>query len=264
LAGVVQAADGEPVVRLESIVKRYGAITALDGVNIDIGRNEIVGLIGDNGAGKSTLIKILTGVEKPTSGRLVVKGEPVDFDRYGVREAHALGIETVYQQKSLGDKQPLWRNFFIGRNIAGPLGFIKVKEQKAIANEVLKGAIGFRGVGIDVDATAGNLSGGERQGICIGRAMHFDAELIVLDEPTVALAVKEVRKVLNFIEDIKKSGRACLYVEHNLAHVHEMADRMLIIDRGRIVGEVMRGQMSVAELTEYFLELQHQAETGAA
>jgi simple sugar transport system ATP-binding protein len=253
-----------PVVELERITKRYGKVQALDGIDLAIGANEVLGLIGDNGAGKSTVIKILTGVERPTSGVMRIKGRPVDFAAYGVREAHAHGIETVYQQKSLGDKQPLWRNFFVGRNITGRFGFIDVKRQKALANKVLKGAIGFRGVGIDVDATAGNLSGGERQGICIGRAMHFDADLIILDEPTVALAVKEVGKVLSFIEDIKKSGRACLYVEHNLAHVHAMADRMLIVDRGRIVSEVRRGQMSVRELTEHFLELQRAGEGAVA
>lgn len=253
-----------PVVELERITKRYGKVQALDGVDLAVGENEILGLIGDNGAGKSTIIKVLTGVEKPTAGSLRIKGAPVDFDAYGVRAAHDRGIETVYQQKSLGDKQPLWRNFFVGRNITNRFGFIDVKQQKARANEVLKGAIGFRGVGIDVDATAGNLSGGERQGICIGRAMHFDADLIILDEPTVALAVKEVGKVLSFIEDIKKAGHACLYVEHNLAHVHAMADRMLIIDRGRIVAEVMRDQMTVRELTEYFLELQRAGEEAVA
>ena len=252
------------VVELERITKRYGKVQALDGVDLAVGQNEILGLIGDNGAGKSTIIKILTGVEKPSSGSMRIKGHAVDFDDYNVRAAHERGIETVYQQKSLGDKQPLWRNFFVGRNITNRFGFIDVKRQKELANEVLKGAIGFRGVGIDVDATAGNLSGGERQGICIGRAMHFDADLIILDEPTVALAVKEVGKVLSFIERIKSSGRACLYVEHNLAHVHAMADRMLIIDRGRIVAEVMRDQMTVRELTEHFLELQRAGEAAVA
>ena len=253
-----------PVVELDRITKRYGKVQALDGVDLAVGSNEILGLIGDNGAGKSTIIKILTGVEKPTAGTMRIKGQTVDFDDYNVRAAHERGIETVYQQKSLGDKQPLWRNFFVGRNITNRFGFIDVKRQKELSNEVLKSAIGFRGVGIDVDATAGNLSGGERQGICIGRAMHFDADLIILDEPTVALAVKEVGKVLSFIERIKSSGRACLYVEHNLAHVHAMADRMLIIDRGRIVAEVMRDQMTVRELTEHFLELQRAGEEAVA
>ncbi|MGF1624820.1 MAG: ATP-binding cassette domain-containing protein [Alphaproteobacteria bacterium] len=255
--------QGTPVVQIRHLHKRYGNVVALDEINLEIGSNEVLGLIGDNGAGKSTLIKILTGVERPTAGEILVRGQPIDFGRYGVRQAHALGIETVYQEKSLGEKQPLWRNFFIGRNITNRLGFIKVKEQKALAGKMLMGSIGFRGVGINVDATAGNLSGGERQGICIGRAMYFDADLIVLDEPTVALAVKEVRKVLNFIEEIKRSGRACLYVEHNLAHVHEMADRMVIIDRGRVAGEVRRGEMTVAELTEYFLSLQAEREAAA-
>ena len=258
--GVTQEAgpDGAgPVIQIHGLHKRYGNVVALDEINLEIGANEILGLIGDNGAGKSTLIKILTGVEPPTSGEILVRGAPIDFSRYSVRKAHDLGIETVYQEKSLGEKQPLWRNFFVGRNITSRFGFIKIREQKALAEKMLMGSIGFRGVGINVDAMAGNLSGGERQGICIGRAMYFDADLIVLDEPTVALAVKEVRKVLNFIEEIKKSNRACLYVEHNLAHVHEMADRMIIVDRGRIVGEVMRGEMTVAELTEYFLALQH-------
>ncbi len=253
-----------PAVELRGITKHYGKVEALGGIDLQIGRNEVLGLIGDNGAGKSTLIKILTGVERPTLGQMWIKGEPVDFGRYSVRGAHEHGIETVYQQKSLGDKQPLWRNFFVGRNITNRWGFIDVRRQKELANEVLKGAIGFRGVGIDVDATAGNLSGGERQGICIGRAMHFDADLIILDEPTVALAVKEVGKVLSFIERIKASGRACLYVEHNLAHVHAMADRMVIVDRGRIVGEVQRGEMTVHELTEHFLELQRQGEQRGA
>lgn len=252
--------DSVPVIQIRGLHKRYGNVVALDEINLEIGANEVLGLIGDNGAGKSTLIKILTGVEKPTDGEILVRGKPIDFGSYGVRQAHDYGIETVYQEKSLGDKQPLWRNFFIGRNITNRFGFIKVKEQKALAEKMLMGSIGFRGVGINVDATAGNLSGGERQGICIGRAMYFDADLIVLDEPTVALAVKEVRKVLTFIEDIKRSGRSCLYVEHNLAHVHEMADRMVIIDRGRVAGEVQRGEMTVPELTEFFLSLQQSAD----
>jgi simple sugar transport system ATP-binding protein len=118
-------------------------------------------------------------------------------------------------------------------------------------------SIGFRGAGISVDATVAQLSGGERQGIAIGRAMHFQADLIVLDEPTVELAVSEVRKVLDFVRRIKASGRAAVYIEHNLAHVHQVADRLVVMDRGRIVAEVRPPEMSVPELTEYLIELQH-------
>ena len=120
--------------------------------------------------------------------------------------AHDLSIETVYQDRSLADKQPLWRNFFVGRQITNRFGFIDIKREKEIASEILLKAIGFRGVGITVDSTVAQLSGGERQGIAIGRAMHYNADLIVLDEPTAALAVKEVRKVLDFVRRIKDIG----------------------------------------------------------
>ncbi|HYM99494.1 MAG TPA: ATP-binding cassette domain-containing protein, partial [Aestuariivirgaceae bacterium] len=145
------------------------------------------------------------------------------------------------------------------RQITNRFGFIDIKREKAIASDILLKAIGFRGAGITVDSTVAQLSGGERQGIAIGRAMHYDADLIVLDEPTAALAVKEVRKVLDFVRRIKASGRACVYIEHNLAHVHQVADRMIVLDRGRVVAEIRPQDMSVAELTEYLIELQHAA-----
>jgi simple sugar transport system ATP-binding protein len=157
----------------------------------------------------------------------------------------------------LADKQPLWRNLFVGRQITNRFGFIDVKRQKELANKLLLEQIGFRGAGIDADSTVGDLSGGERQGIAIGRAMYFDADLIILDEPTVALALKEVQKVLDFVRRIKQSGRACIYIEHNLAHVHEVADRLIVLDRGKIVSEIRPKDMSVMELTEYLIGLQH-------
>ncbi len=248
--------DFQCIVRLERVHKFFGAVQALKNVDLAIGRNEIVGLIGDNGAGKSTLIKTMTGVLKPTSGRIFVRDREVDLADYSVRMAHELSIETVYQDKSLGEKQPLWRNFFVGRQITDRFGFINVKKQKAIAESILRTTIGFRGEGITVDSDVRQLSGGERQGIAIGRAMHFNSDLIILDEPTVALAVKEVRKVLDFVRRIKDSGRACIYIEHNLAHVHEVADRLIVLDRGEVVAEIRPRDMSVAELTEYLIDLQ--------
>ena len=259
LAEPSAAADFGHIVRLEGVQKFFGAIHALRDVDFAVGHNEIVGLIGDNGAGKSTLIKVLTGVLAPTAGRIFVRDRELDLGDYSVRMAHDLSIETVYQDKSLAEKQPLWRNFFVGRQITNRWGFIDIARQKAIADRILKEAIGFRGAGITVDSTVANLSGGERQGIAIGRAMHYDADLIVLDEPTVALAVAEVRKVLDFVRRIKDQGRACIYIDHNLAHVHGVADRLVVIDRGRIVAEVIPGDMSVIELTEYLIDLQHGA-----
>jgi simple sugar transport system ATP-binding protein len=248
--------DYTHIVRLENVQKYFGAVQALKNINLAIGRNETVGLIGDNGAGKSTLIKTLTGVLKPTTGRIFIRDREIDLAHYSVGKAHDLAIETVYQDKSLGEKQPLWRNFFVGRQITDRWGFIDIKAEKQIAEQILKKAIGFRGAGITVDSTVAQLSGGERQGIAIGRAMHFNAELIVLDEPTAALAVKEVRKVLDFVKRIKEEGHACIYIEHNLAHVHQVADRLVVLDRGEIVAEIRPQDMSVADLTEYLIAIQ--------
>jgi simple sugar transport system ATP-binding protein len=246
------------IVRLEGVQKFFGPVRALYDIDLAIGRNEIVGLIGDNGAGKSTLIKIMTGVLAPSSGRIFVRDSELSLTDYSVRMAHELSIETVYQDRSLADKQPLWRNFFVGRQITNRFGFINVRKEKEIAHQILKESFGFRGVGITVDSTVANLSGGERQGIAIGRAMHYKADLIVLDEPTAALGVAEVRKVLDFVRLIKNSGRACVYIEHNLAHIHEVADRMIVVDRGRIVSEIRPKDLSVADLTEYLVQLQKQ------
>ena len=247
----------DAIVRLEGVQKYFGAVQALRDINLTIGRNEIVGLIGDNGAGKSTLIKVITGVWPPTSGKIFVRDREIHASEYSVRMAHELSIETVYQDKSLAEKQPLWRNFFVGRQITNRFGFINIKKEKEVAQQILIDVIGFRGVGITVNSTVGKLSGGERQGIAIGRAMHYNADLIVLDEPTAALGVAEVRKVIDFVRRIKQSGRACIYIEHNLAHVHEVADRLIVLDRGRIVSQISPKDMSVAELTEYLIDLQH-------
>jgi simple sugar transport system ATP-binding protein len=245
------------IIRMEGVQKYFGAVQALRDINLEIGVNEIVGLIGDNGAGKSTIIKVMTGVIAPSAGRIFVRDQPVDLSDYSVRQAHSLSIETVYQDKSLADKQPLWRNFFVGRQITNRFGFINIKREKELADNILLNVIGFRGVGITVDSTISNLSGGERQGIAIGRAMHFNADLIILDEPTAALGVAEVRKVIDFVRLIKASGRACIYIEHNLAHVHEVADRLIVLDRGAIVAEIRPKDMSVTELTEFLIQLQH-------
>ncbi len=256
---MVEHAEFQHIVRMEGVQKYFGAVHALRDIDLAIGRNEVVGLIGDNGAGKSTLIKTLTGVIAPSAGRIFVRDREIDATSFSVGAAHAMSIETVYQDKSLGEKQPLWRNFFVGRQITNRFGFIDIAAQKRVARDILLNTIGFRGAGISVDSTVGQLSGGERQGIAIGRAMHFNSDLIILDEPTVALAVKEVRKVLDFVRRIKASGHACIYIEHNLAHVHEVADRLVVMDRGRIVANVIPRDMTVAELTEYLIGLQAHA-----
>jgi simple sugar transport system ATP-binding protein len=244
-----------PIVRLENVGKNYGKIVSLKDITLEIGSNEIVGLIGDNGAGKSTLIKVLTGVEAPTSGSIFIHGRRIDGARYTVKDAHALRIETVYQDSSLGEKQPLWRNFFVGRPITNWLGFIDVKAERRVAEHIMRSTIGFRGVGIDVDTPVSRLSGGERQGVAIGRAMHFESDLIVLDEPTVALALKEVQKVLDFIRSIKAGGRSCIYIEHNIHHVHEVCDRLIVLDRGEIALDAPAASLTYPELSDFLLSM---------
>jgi simple sugar transport system ATP-binding protein len=245
-----------------NIDKYFGAVCALKNISFDVGSNEIVGLIGDNGAGKSTIVKILTGVFPPTSGELHIAGRKVDFRRYNVKKAHQYGIETVYQDKSLGEKQVLWRNFFVGRNVTYPFGFINVKREKEIASEIMLNTIGFRGKGITVDSKVSKLSGGERQGVAIGRAMHFQAELILLDEPTVALSLKEVRKVLDFVHQIKDGGKACIYISHDIQDVYEISDRFVIIDRGKIVASILKQDISRRDLDSFLLEYAHGMKDG--
>jgi simple sugar transport system ATP-binding protein len=243
--------------RMVNIEKYFGSVCALRNINFEVGHNEIVGLIGDNGAGKSTLVKILTGVFPPTSGDLYIADRKVDTGSYTVKKAHALGIETVYQDKSLGEKQSMWRNFFIGREMTYPLGFLRVKEEKKVANEIMVNTIGFRGQEITVDSKVSKLSGVERQGLAIGRAMHFEAELIILDEPTVGLSLKEVAKVLSFVHKIKEAGKACIYISHAMADVYEISDRFVIMDRGEIVADISKKDISLQALDEFVLGYSH-------
>ena len=254
---MVDSSTQHYALRMVHIEKYFGLVCALRDVNLEVGSNEIVGLIGDNGAGKSTLVKILTGVFHPTSGELYIAGRQVDWSSYNVQRAHEHGIETVYQDKSLGEKQALWRNFFIGRQITNRFGFIDVRKEKEIANEIMVNTIGFRGRGITVDSRVSKLSGGERQGVAIGRAMHFEAELIILDEPTVALSLKEVNKVINFVHGIKEGGKACIYISHSIQDVYEVSDRFVVLDRGEVVGDLAKKDVSLKDLDTYLLDYAH-------
>jgi simple sugar transport system ATP-binding protein len=254
---VVAETDQRYALRMVNVQKYFGPVRALKNINLEVGSNEIVGLIGDNGAGKSTMVKILTGVFPPSSGELYIGGRKVDFGKYNVKSAHAHGIETVYQDKSLGEKQVLWRNFFIGREIVNRFGFIDVKKEKEIANEIMVNTIGFRSRGITVDSNVSQLSGGERQGIAIGRAMHFEAELIILDEPTVALSLKEVAKVINFVHKIKEAGKASIYISHSIADVYEVSDRFVVLDRGEIGASIPKKDISLKDLDAFLLDYAH-------
>lgn len=238
------------LVEMNNIHKRFGEVVALRGVDFELDDNEVVGLIGDNGAGKSTLIKILSGVFPLTEGEFYVKGQRINPNRYSVRAAHGLGIETVYQERALGVKQSLWRNVFLGRQPANRLGFIKVKEARQETEAIMRDFLGFTGGGVSPDSKIRTLSGGERQGVAIGRAMYFKADLVILDEPTNALSVKEVGKVLNFIRQVKERGKSCVYISHTISNIYPVSDRFVILDRGAVVGEYERKSISESELVD--------------
>jgi len=242
--------SSESLLKMVNIHKYFGKVVALRGVDFEVGVNEVVGLLGDNGAGKSTLVKTVMGVHPPTSGEIYVRGKRIDSHAYSAQKAHELRIETVYQEKALSEKQSMWRNIFLGRQITNALGFINIKKEKEETNRIMKDLIGFRGRGVSPETKVGKLSGGERQGVAIARAMYFDADLIILDEPTLALSLMEVQKVLNFVRQIKAGGKACIFISHTISHVYEVADRFVLIDRGEIVAKFKKEAVSLTELMD--------------
>jgi simple sugar transport system ATP-binding protein len=248
----------EPLLRMVNINKTFGEVKALHDVNFEVGRNEVVGLLGDNGAGKSTLIKIVTGYHTPDHGGEVYwKGER--RGHFSVSEARDLGIETVYQERALADQQPVWRNIFMGREITRAGGILDVAKMKAVTARLMQEHMGFTSSAITPDSPVKTFSGGERQGVAITRALHFEAELIILDEPTMGLSIAETRKVLEFVNNIKRAGKACIFIDHNTFHVYQAADRIVIVDRGTIAGQFMKNALTLDELVERLYRL---AQTG--
>jgi len=230
------------------IHKSFGEIVALDQINFEVGYNEVVGLLGDNGAGKSTLIKILTGYHSPDKGEMYFKGKKVED--FSVAKARDLGIETVYQEKALADQQSLWRNIFMGREIKNNAGFLGIKEMKDETSKIMVELMGFTSTAVSSDSVVKTMSGGERQGVAIARALYFEAELIILDEPTMSLSLSETKKVLEFVEQIKKAGKSCIFIDHNVYHVYPVADRIVVLDRGQIAGQFLKKDISLEELVE--------------
>jgi len=247
LKGGSSAGDA-PVVRMEHIVKRFGTITALNNVDFVVNQREVVGLLGDNGAGKSTLIKVLTGVYPPTSGKIYMDGKPVEIP--SPREARALGIETCYQDLALVPLMSITRNFFLGRELIrslGPVKWLDIPEMDSRSRDALKD------IGIHIRSPrekVGKLSGGERQSIAIGRARHFGARLLILDEPTSALSVGETHKVLTYTLNAKERGLSVIFITHNVGHVYQVADRFVIIRRGEMVGSYARAEVNEKDIAD--------------
>ncbi|GIV71091.1 MAG: ATP-binding cassette domain-containing protein [Caldilinea sp.] len=239
----------EPTVRLVNISKSFGEVKSLENVNFEVYPGEVVGLLGDNGAGKSTLIKIITGYHQPDpGGEIYFHGKKVE--NLTVPKARALGVETVYQEKALADDQSVWRNIFMGREIANRLGFLDIKQMRAVTQRLMTEHMGFTSKAVNPDTPVRTMSGGERQGIAITRALYFEAELIILDEPTMALSLSETRKVLDFIANIPKAGKAGIFIDHNIFHVYPVVDRIVVLDRGRVAGEFRKADVSLEELID--------------
>jgi len=243
----------EELLRLENIYKNFGNVKVLKDININIKKGEIVALIGDNGAGKSTLIKVITGVHRPNSGKVFFKNNEVNIK--SVSQSRKMGIEAVYQERALCDQQELYRNIFAGREITNFFGFLDIKKQRKEAERILRDYIGFTSTAITVDSTIMGLSGGEKQGVAFGRSLYFNSDLIVLDEPTMGLSIQETEKVLNFVRGLKDENKSAIFIDHNIIHVYGAADRFIILDRGEVVGEFDKDEISREELVQKMIEL---------
>jgi len=225
-----------PLVEMRHIEKYYGRVHALKDTNLTIRRGEIVGLLGDNGAGKSTLIKVLSGAVPYTSGEIRIGGRPVRMR--STNDAIANGIETIYQDSALVPQLSIARNLFLGRELRkGPkiLDMMDQERMNSVAAELLRRV----GISKQIPPTTpiGSLSGGERQAVAIARAMYFDSDLIILDEPTNNLGVAETQGVLRFVREARESGHSCIFIAHNIHHVFQVVDRMVVMRRGSVVAD---------------------------
>jgi simple sugar transport system ATP-binding protein len=237
-----------PVVKMEGIAMRFGRVTALEDVDFEVRRPEVMALLGDNGAGKSTLSQILTGVHTPTSGQIYIEGQPVQIRT--PHDARALGIETAYQDLALVNSMSIGRNFFLGREPTRPIGPFRWLDVRRMVKETRQA---LADIGINVRSAnekVGKLSGGERQSIAIGRAVHFGVKLLILDEPTSALSVAESRKVLEYTLNAKERGLSVIFITHNVHHVMQVADRYTIIRHGKNVGTYKRADLSEGDISD--------------
>jgi simple sugar transport system ATP-binding protein len=237
----------QPLLQLDNLSKFYGSITALSGVTTSVAAGEVTCVLGDNGAGKSTFIKILAGVHQQTEGTIRLAGEDVRFE--SPRDALDGGIATVYQDLAMVPMMSVWRNFFLGSEPTksiGPLKWIDTKEAKRIAKEEMaKMGIDIR----DTEQPVGTLSGGERQSVAIARAGYFGAKVLILDEPTSALGVKQSGVVLKRIVEARNQGLAVIFITHNPRHAFPVGNRFLILNRGRSLGSFHKDEIDVNELT---------------
>ncbi|AEH87319.1 sugar ABC transporter ATP-binding protein [Mesorhizobium sp. B1-1-9] len=237
----------DAIISVHNLHKWYSGVHALKGVTLDFTRGEALGLVGDNGAGKSTLINILSGVHTADKGEIKVEGRTVRIAK--PRDAMDLGIETIYQYNSMVPTMSIARNLFIGRE---PTRFsvlgVGLLDQKKMASESIRAIANVDLHLRSPDALVGELSGGQRQGVAIARAMHFKSKVMILDEPTNHLSVKETRKVIGFVRGLKEQGITGVFISHNMHHVFECCDRVVAMARGEIVLDKRVAETSIDEV----------------
>jgi simple sugar transport system ATP-binding protein len=252
------SAGPTPIIELRNVSKTFGEVRSLSKVDFAVYPGEIVGLLGDNGAGKSTLVKTIMGYHRPDAGgEIYFDGKPIHD--WSVARARALGIETVYQERALAEKQPIWRNLFMGREPRNAFGLLDVKRMKAEAARLMSEHMGFTSAAVHPDNVVMTMSGGEKQGVAITRALYFDAKLVVLDEPTMGLSLSETKKTLDFVQGIKTAGRSAIFIDHNIFHVYPVVDRLYVLDRGKVAGVFNKSDITMEQLID---RLYHVARTG--
>lgn len=244
----------EPVIRMSNIEKHFGSVIALAGVSVDIYPGECHCLLGDNGAGKSTFIKTMSGVHKPTKGEIIFEGKPLNFD--DPRDAIAAGIATVYQDLAMIPLMSVSRNFFMGNEPRKGLFFDHEQANRVTMEEMAKMGINLRGP----DQAVGTLSGGERQTVAIARAVHFGAKVLILDEPTSALGVRQTSNVLATVDKVRKQGIAVVFITHNVRHAMAVGDRFTVLNRGKTLGTALKGKITPEELQDLMAGGQELAE----
>lgn len=245
---IVDMRDVETIVDMRNIEKHFGPVIALAGVSFDVRAGECHCLLGDNGAGKSTFIKTMAGVHKPTSGEILFEGKTMSFD--SPRDAMEAGVATVYQDLAMIPLMSVTRNFWMGREPEKKFGPFKVMDFKK-ANAVTMEEMKKMGINLrEPDQAVGTLSGGERQTVAIARAVYFGAKVLILDEPTSALGVRQTSNVLATIDRVRKTGIGVVFITHNVRHAMAVGDRFTVLDRGKTLGTAKRGEITAEELQE--------------
>ena len=235
--------------RAAKVSKHFGAVLALEAIDVNVRLGEVLALVGDNGAGKSTLVKLLSGAHAPSGGEIIINDHPVTIESPG--KARQLGIATIFQELALVENLTVYENIFLGREMTRPILGLPILDKKRMRNRVVQLIEELGSHLSSPSALVSDLSGGQRQAVAIARAIDLETKLVIMDEPTAALAVAETRKVLRLIEQLRDNGRAVLLVSHNLNDVFEVADRIMVLRRGRKVAECERSETDLEEVVSW-------------